>query len=325
MDCNFEKGFLVYKDKERDLVIACPHSGPALDHPTTRDDNSETVASLCWHELNGTLVISSMPRKRQYGIDFNRDLPPLKTALEAYNDFNESNNNGINLYEYRKKYAWVAKDEQDYETRLKIYQNFWAEVGKYNNIILVHRAFNRIKIYPSVMDFVTFSDKGIKKSLITELLRYINKKYSPFLNQIEQGYKKMIYYESQRFVADLISTYKIFNPQKFNGEIKDLIAKDMKKIQKYAAPYIEKRLKDNFTLNNYLEAVKNALNNAPPPEITVENTFDGTLALGPKRKLFPTTAKTIIEVESSHFMNLWYPKIAAEIIKDVYNIIEKRE
>jgi len=135
----------------------------------------------------------------------------------------------------------------------------------------------------------------------------------------------MIYFESQRVVADIIETYKEFKPSKFNGDIKSLILKDVEKMQKYASKYIMKRLKDNFTINNYLESIKNALNNAPPPEITVENVFDGSLALGPKRKLFPTKGKTIIEVESSLFLNQWYPKTAALIIKDIYELIEKRK
>src|SRR3989338_8044291 len=105
MDFIFKKGFLIYKDKDKNLVIACPHSGPALDHPTTRDDNSETVASLCWRELKGSLIISSMPRKRLFGIDLNRDIPSIKTALESYKTF-EENKDSAYMYEYRKKYAW---------------------------------------------------------------------------------------------------------------------------------------------------------------------------------------------------------------------------
>ncbi|MBU2634466.1 MAG: hypothetical protein KJ674_04445 [Nanoarchaeota archaeon] len=317
MDFEVRKGFLIYKDKEKNHVIACPHSGPALDHPTTRDDNSETVGSLCWRELKGTLIISSMPRKRIFGVDFNRDIPPLKLALDSYKIFLENKLNEF-TFEYMQKYAWVCKDENDYEQRLKIYQNFWGEIEKYDKIILIHRSFNRMKSYPSIMDFITFKSKGIKKSKIINVVKDINKKYASFFSRIEQGYKKMILFESQRFVADIIENEGEFKLSKFKPHIKSSILKDITGINRYASKYIIKRLNENFTINNYLEAIKNALDNAPPPRVTVEHVFDGSLALGPKRKLFPKKGKTIIEVESSYFMNLWYPKTAALIIKDIY-------
>ena len=81
-----------------------------------------------------------------------------------------------------------------------------------------------------------------------------------------------------------------------------------------------KRLKQSFTPQNYLTTVKSALDNCPLPQVTVENAFDASLAHGPKRKLFPTKNKTIIEIETSRFMSYFYPNMTAQIMKD---IIEK--
>ena len=316
MEFVFKRGFLVYKDGKRNLSIACPHAGPALEQANSRDDNSETVASLCWKSIGGKLIIGNMPRKRLYGIDFNRDIPSFKLAKEYFNVFKvEKDYNKI--YEFRKKYAFVSMDERDYENRLGIYQNFWDEVSESKNILLVHRAFNRMKAYPSIIDFVTFKGKGIKKKIIDKIVLKVNKKYKTFFESIEGPYKQFIYFESQRFVANIIENYKGFTFNKFSDEIKHAFLQDLEKIKRYASPYLVKRLEDNFTHHNYLECVKNALSNAPYPILTVENVFDGSLALGPERKLFPVKNKTIIEVEGSYFMNFWYTNKTAEIIRDV--------
>jgi len=316
MEFIFKRGFLVYKDTKKDIAIACPHSGPALEQPTSRDDNSETVASLCWKLMGGKLVIGNMPRKRLYGIDFNRDVPSFKMAKDNFNVFKiEKDTN--KLYEFRKKYAFVAMDERDYENRLSIYQNFWDEVGDCKNILLVHRAFNRMKAYPSIIDFVTFKEKGIKRKVIDKVVDKTNKKHKLFFEKISNPYKQFILFESKRFVSNVIESYKGFNLNKFSEEIKNSFFKDLEKIKIYASPYLVKRLEENFTHHNYIECVKNALSNAPYPITTVENVFDGSLALGPERKLFPVRKKTIIEVEGSYFMNFWYPQKTAEIIRDV--------
>ena len=80
MDFKIKEGYLVYQTS-RDPVLVTPHSGPALEIATSRDDNSETVASLCWQKIGGTLIISNVSRKRMWGIDFNRDIPPIINGL----------------------------------------------------------------------------------------------------------------------------------------------------------------------------------------------------------------------------------------------------
>ena len=322
MDFKFNKGYLVYKNSSNGIVIVSPHSGPAFDFSTSRDDNSETVASICWRKLKGSLVVSNMPRIRLWGVDFNRDIPPINLALSMFKEY-KTYENMEKVFEYDKKYAWVAQDTRDYENRLKIYQNFWAEVEKGKYIILIHRAFPRIKAIPSIMDFITFNSKGIKKELIDEIVKELNSKYYGFLKSIDQAYKRMIFFEEERMLANLIAVYKTFDLNKIKGEAADLLKKDLEKIKKYASKYVVKRLDEHFTPQVFLRAVEDALKNSPLPQITVENVFDGSLALGPKRKLFPTADKIIIEIEPSRFLNFWYPDTTANIIKDLVERIVK--
>src|SRR3989344_7513141 len=109
MKTEFKKGYIVYKNKD-DPVFVVPHSGPALEIATSRDDNAETVASLCWKKDGGVLIVSGIPRKREWGIDFNRDIPNFDSALNAYNKFDEDSDK---IFEYKKKYAWIAFDKED--------------------------------------------------------------------------------------------------------------------------------------------------------------------------------------------------------------------
>ena len=124
----------------------------------------------------------------------------------------------------------------------------------------------------------------------------------------------MILFEEKRLIYNTIKTFKTFDINKLSGEIKEGIEKDIEKIKEYADDNFVRQLMRDFNPNTFLDAVNSALKNSPPPMITTEHVFNGSLAFGPKRKLFPTN-KTIIEVEPSRFMNFWYPEVVADIIQ----------
>ena len=226
-----------------------------------------------------------------------------------YDKSNEANE----FFEYRKKYAWVARDENDYEARLKIYQSFWAEVESGSKIVLVHRQFNRLKSLPGILDFIELQGK---KKDIMKTVDSVNKKYSEFFRKIERPYKQAIMFETERMMANVIKKQGSFNLKDLNVEQTTTFSRDLKMMSKYCKPYILARLKDNMTHQNYIRAAKSTLENSPKPCITFQNAFNGELAHGPKRKLNDMKDKSVMEVEGSHFINLWYPEIAAEIIKD---------
>ena len=319
MSVEFRKGFVIYKNNE-EPVIACPHSGPALEVTTSRDDNSETTGSLCWKKMGGKLIVGNVSRKRIWGLDFNRDIPSMEKAVSSYSLF-EKNEDTKAIFNYRKRYGWVAIDEHDYYERLKIYQGFWGEIEEAKTVLLVHRQFNRLKSLPGLMDFVALTGKTVNKKKIKEIVSTINSKYYSFLKRVEQGYKQAIFFETERMVAQAIRNYTVFDWEKFNVHTREPFFKDLKVIKRYCKPYMVKRLQTSFTPQNYLKCAKNALENAPIPEVTFENVFDGSLAYGPRRKLFEAKNKLAIEVEPSHFMNLWYPDVTAEIIKDVMDAL----
>lgn len=317
MKVEFKKGYILYsKPSKSEIMLVTPHSGPALNNPVTRDDHSETVATKCWDLLEGTLIVSVMPRDRVMGLDFNRYIPPMNLALENYEEL-LLRKTSDKSHLYLRKYAWVAKDEKDYNNKLQIYQNFWEDVSKGNLIIFVHKNFPKMKAVPSIMDVITFSQKGIKRSVIKSIVESLNAKYFDFFQKVSIDYKQAVLSETKRSVLDVLRIYEHFNPNQMSKSHRENIEKDLKKVTEYADLIALNRLKRNFTPFNYLSAVKNALDHSPLPCITVERVHDGSLALGPMNKLFPHRDKVIIEVECNGFISFWHPHMAAKIIKDV--------
>jgi len=310
----FKRGFIVYSDGNEKNVIVSPHSGPALESSTSRDDNSETVASLCWGKIGGKLIIGNMPRHRLLGIDFNRDIPSLDLALKYYKHFINRDLEKINYF--KSRYGWVAIDEKDYYNRLKIYQDFWAEVGKGQKIVLVHRAFTKMRNVPSIIDIVTFGKDGVKQDKIKGIVDEVNLKYYNFLKKIEDDYKQAILFETKRELLNVID--KNGNIVNINSSLK----KDLKKMELYCSKEKLIKLKNDFTPQNFLDCVQDSLRNIPFLRITIQKVFEGDLAYAPKRKLFPRKDKTIIEVEPCRFMNFWHPQITAEILYDVLKMLE---
>ncbi|MAG50124.1 hypothetical protein CL621_00605 [archaeon] len=311
MDFKIKEGYLVYQTS-RDPVLVTPHSGPALEIATSRDDNSETVASLCWQKIGGTLIISNVSRKRMWGIDFNRDIPPKKIALDMFNKFVEGEETD-ELFKYGEKYSWVAVSEKDYERRLNIYKKFWMDVGKGNFIVLIHRAFPRIKLIPGLIDVMSFNLE--LKERLPDIINRINSKYESFFKKIEKDYKQMIFFEEKRFVCNVLKTHNSFNLEAMNLDFKQNIAKDLEVIKRILGEYYYRSLINHFNSKNFISATKNILSTIGPPRVTIEQAFSGELSYGPKQML--DSSKKILQIEPSRFMNFWYPKVTADIIEEI--------
>lgn len=322
MQIKFHPGFVVYRNGRGPMYVT-PHSGPALETTTSRDDNSETVASLCWLKTGGTLVVANIPRKRLLGVDFNRDIPPLKKAIEFHKLFDEDIDHE-ELYGYRNRYAWTARDVWDYRNRLKIYRSFWNIVKKGSFIVLVHRAFTRLKAVPSVMDLSTFHGRGIDTKFLKRVVNDINNRYSDFFNLTDFEYKNVAYLEQKRVINNILRIYGEFSINKMEADFLDNIRKDMKTIRRYSSKDLIERLDADFSPQNFLLATRSALENIGNPRITVEHVFKGLLATGPKRQLFPARNKIIIQFEPTTFLNYWYPNEASDMIIEIINRVTER-
>lgn len=315
LEIDFRRGFTVYRNGVGPVWV-CPHSGPALEVPTSRDENTDTVATLCWLKTGGSLVVSGVPRKKMLGIDFNRDIPPEDISLLMWPKFIE-NGHSERLKNYRKKYGWTAKDKADYRQRLMIYKDFWNTVKRLGNVIVfVHREYTRMKNFPSIMDVITYQGEGVNKEIIKKIVKKINKNYGPFFKEISKNYKDSILLEQKRVIERIKNVFSSFDLKEIKIEYKENILNDMKVIEKYADKKVVRKLKEEFNEKNFLEGIRSALRNGPDPQITVESIFKGKMAVKTKKPLF-IKQNIVMEVECSSFINYWRPDVTSQIILDL--------
>ena len=315
MNVQFYPGFSLYRLAD-DPVFVAPHSGPAFEIPTSRDDNSDTVASICWMKTGGALILSGIPRKAVAGIDFNRDIPPEKLSLSMWSDF-LGDVHSDELASYRRRYAWVAKNSADHEARLRIYNNFWGLVRKGNIVVFVHRKFTRMKNFPSMMDVITYQGRGVDNAIISDIVEKVNEKYADFFFKVEHKYKQAILLEQQRVVDRIEGLFSGFSLKTMRLDYRKHVLEDMAVVRRFADRRFYKRLKHNFNKNNFMLACRSALKKPNVPGITVESIFKGSKARRSKAPLFKRDHKIVMEVECNQFLGYWYPDVAAEIIVDI--------
>lgn len=323
MKPEFYTGYTVYRNPhpKRGLVFVVLHSGPALETPTSRDDNAGTVASLCALYSGGHLVTSGISRKITWGVDFNRDIPEKEKAIEHYPLFIKDVEKK-KLKKYRKRYAWAAKNTTDHNKRLKMYRDFWSGVkGLGNFYIIVHRKYCRIKNYPSVMDIATFRSKGIDDKVLKAIVDDINGE-KDFFNKVERVYKDAVLLEQTRVVDRVERIFGEFDLKRMKIEYKENIKNDIKTIKKWADKKFIKRLEKNFNKTNFMSATRNALKNAPQPGITMDTIFKGDMSYGPRKQLNMGNGNIVMQIEINEFFSKFYPNEAAEIICDIINKIK---
>lgn len=314
-------GYMVFENGDskpnEKVTWAVPHTGPALETPTSRDDNSDTVASLCWLKVGGRFVLSTIPRKRVLGIDLNRDPPNMKRAIKYYPMFKEDEMTE-ELMNYREKYAWVAENKQDHFARMRIYKGFWKEVNAAGRtVVFVHRKFTRLKNYPSIMDVVVYEDYGFSKKIMAPVIGRLNRMYSDFFASIAENYKNAILLEQKRILERIIEIYGSLDTDKIKAEYRSLLKADVKVINRYADKRCVQNLRKGFNIDNFIKATESALKNAGDPRITVESIFHGIHGRTQARRIWKN--KNVISVESNAFLNYWYPNEASDMILDIVN------
>ncbi|MEE9323785.1 MAG: hypothetical protein V3U72_04535 [Candidatus Aenigmarchaeota archaeon] len=315
LDINFKPGFIVYRNGPGPVWV-CPHSGPAVEIPTARDQWSDTIASLCWLKMGGTLIISTIPRKQMYGMDFNREIPPKDSSLNLWPEFVRDENRE-RLEEYRKVYSWTAMDEADHKHRLKIYNDFWNTVSRSGNIIIfLHTQFTRIKNFPSVMDVITYQGRGVKKEIINSIVKKTNKKYEEFFRRLEKPYKDQIMLEQERVIRRIKDIFSEFGLDKMKVEYKTNTLRDMEIMKKYADKKVYMKLKKEFNEKNFLSVLKSALMQKIHPHITIDSIFKGQKALTMKKPLFMKD-NIVMEVETTSFLSYWHPVKASNVVIDI--------
>jgi len=318
---DFEEGFTVYRNG-LGVVFITQHSGPNLETPTSRDEYSDMVASLCFKKKGGTFIVSNVSRKRIWGIDFNRMKPPMDMAVKYYKNFREDINRK-ELVKYRKKYAWVAADNKDHNYRERIYDLFWSNVRRSGVFyIFLHTQLTRPKNFPIIMDVVNFKGKGINTKIMKTIIVEINKTNKKFFKSIKDLYIEEVAVESRRRAYRIKKVFGEFSIKKSGIEYKKNLKRDFNFIKKYGDNELIDSLRTNFTSRNFVLAAKNAMENAPAPYVSLNEIFMGESAYGPKTELKMGQDNIVLEIEVSEFMTKFFPEEVSDIILSIVNSVQ---
>lgn len=326
MKAEFHPGFSVYRNPhpKHGLVFVALHSGPAPETPTSRDENAETVASLCAELTGGHLVMAGIPRKVTWGIDFNRDIPDKSKAIRYYPKFLEDKDREM-LKRYRDVYGWASKDATDHASRLRIYKQFWSTVrGLGSFYVIMHRKLCRIKNYPSVMDIATFKSKGIDEKILKVIVNDVNNEKA-FFGRVEKMYKDAVLLEQSRILKRIERLFGKFDLKKIEIEYRNNIMGDIGNIRKWADKDALKKMNKNLNKRNFLAATRNALKGAPPPAVTMDTLYKGELSHGPRTQLRLGQRNIVMQIEINEFFSRFYPTEAAEIIADIIKKVKSIE
>lgn len=303
-----EKGYMLLKNG-RGPVYVTLHSGPRFGYTIDRDVHADTIASLCWKETGGTLIMATLPRQQEVGIDLNRDEVGTEKALKSFEEVS-----GIGAGEYKNVYAWAAYSKKDHKQKKAIYERFWKKVKSSGKVfLLVHSTGMRVGHIPTLVDLITLDGKGISRKKAKHIAEKINKKYKSFFSGQKKRYIKRTLGKQEMELEGMFSKKSAYI-------YKELLERDTDKIKKYAKPKIARKYLKNPCEETFMPAAESALKNGGVHKVTVESIFSGKKAFGPKKHLL-TGNKKAVEVEFNEYLGAYFPEKSAEILKDILKLL----
>jgi len=315
LKADLRPGFSVYRNGPGPVWVA-PHCGPTIETATSRDDWSDAVASKCWSKTGGTLIISGIPRRQSFGIDYNREMPSEPKALSIWKEIMKDSNSD-SVQKFCATYAWSAQDRREHEWKRKAYSDFWETVRRSGDVVaFIHSQFTMAKNFPSVLDVITYEGKGADKRIVGAIVDDLNARYEPFLTGVAKEYAETMLLEHRREMARIKELFSGLSLKTMRGEYRTFMLRNIKALEKYAGKDVTSALEERFSEENFLSMVKFMLSQNVCPKITVENVFRGQKAIKTKQPLF-SRDRTVMEFEVSNFLGCWYPEKARDIILEI--------
>jgi len=322
MDLHYFPAFAVCDFGDSDLLFVNLHATTSFDHVPRGDVGADLVAFNLAKETNSKCIITLIPRNRLYGIDFNRIIAPKEMALETCKYFVEED--FAKMADFMKKYAFVAKDEEEYMYKKGIYESFWNMVkematGK-SFVFFVHTQTSTIKNFPSVIDVTLFDDR--MREAIKDVIERINEEFVSTLDSIEKEYLDYIKFSTKYHWGRIMKmVYGDFNPSLFEGVHKEYWMRMLKRV-KLLNPDAYKLLKSKRGIESVTEIVDLC---ATKPRITLEMNFKGIRSYGTMeflKNIKQLNTKLLgIQLECSSFLTELYPDLAVRIIKGLIDRI----
>lgn len=314
----YHPGFIVVENGRGPIFVA-PHTTQTFQRAKRGDIGTETVALLAVRELGGTAIIATLPRE-DIGLDFNR-LPP-KSCAASKNMYEHWKKNDETFSNYYKLYSWVCKNNEDYETKLKLYKNFWNAVERYGLsrkkplYIFLHALSARLKNLPTAIDIITKSGEWMNKDSAMKLVENLNRKYRDDLQRYnvhkEDMEGEMLFWLelNDHYIDDIFGGIR-----KSKGISREWLEEDLTKVNeilgtKYKFSQLSSKLYKKL-IGRVIKKVR--------MKITYENIYNGSTA-HPVSPLLRKTNGIAVEIEAMSHLNEMHPDFVVKIIKEIVNI-----
>lgn len=279
--------FMVADSKKPGPIYVAPHAGNTFYKPGDNQDVGTHYIAYRLASAGGKAIISSISRERKMGIDFYRNIPDMKMAIKRYNIFGEKEKGGG--FSFRKKYAWVAANENEHEHKKNIYMKFWNIVKESGlPAVFVHRQFLNPIRHPSLIDVVTFNCKHDTGRVIRDL----NIKNKALFEKLMPMYRSAVSFKNHcvLFKQEIDSQFGVSMFEHKKPKLKTRIELFHKKMAKY-----------------------------PNLQITHRKNFSGKILKNLLDSGVLESKTPAIQLEISEFLTRLFPDIAIHISMDIVN------
>lgn len=315
MEINFYPGFITYDFGDSNYFFVCVHPTTSLEILPREDIGADLLAVQLAQEMKGKAIIATLPREREFGMDFNRLPPSPKLAVDMFKYFLREGEKE-KIKEYEERYAWTALSKNEHLKKKKIYNSFWSTVEKLSKkdtlFIFVHVQDTTLRNFPSLIDVIPLS--GLNKKKIKSVIEELNDRYRSKFKSIRKDLTDFLIFDAKhQYRSIAMQTFGTLDPKAFSGDLKEKHEKMLKRIQDLGFKKLKKELKDSYTLGKHINAAK-IIGRKIQPKITYMLNFTGKLAHATKKFLREVDGKGI-ELEVSSFLSEVYTDLGKEILK----------
>ena len=322
----YKEGFLLLKSGKPGPVFVAPHSTMTLISITRGDVSSELITARLVKKLGGFAVISTVPRKGRYGVDYFRESATMEEAIKM---FNASKSNDYDArYMFEGRYAFFARDEEEYLEKANIYNQFWTTVEtlspKNPLFVLMHSQGTRLKNFPSLLDIATLNGEWMNEKRVKSVLDGVNEKNAKTFVSLKKELKRYSGAWANIWLRNaILYRFGKFDLKKLQGSFKATLEDDIKKAAILLNEDFKSLLKQ-LTWENYLDLVGRCVDEKPF-EITYQNAFDGEPGRESIKKLLNRCGGEAILFETLTFLNEVHPSLSVKLVSDVLSAMERKE
>jgi hypothetical protein len=231
-------------------------------------------------------------------------------------------------YKFEGRYAFFAKDEEEYLEKANVYNQFWTTVETLSSknplFVLMHSQGTRLKNFPSLLDIATLNGEWMSEKKIRDVLDEVNAKNRKTLLSIKEDMKKYAKSWAEIWMRNsILFRFGEFDFKKMKGSFKASVESDIQKAALLLNEDFKALLKD-LTWEGYIHLLERCIDERQF-EVTYQNTFNGEPGRDRIKKLLSHCGGEAILFETSTFLNEVHPEISIKLVSDVLDAMERKE